>query len=190
MDSTVLGIVGSPRKKGNTQILMKEALKQCEDMGLKTELVRLADLRIEPCTACMACRKKKTCPIDDDLLTVYDKMLNADGIIIGTPVFFWSATPETKALIDRAGYVAIAQGKPLTKKVGGPFVVGRRSGLAFTFAQLLFFFFYNGMIVPGSTNLNHVFGREIGEIYSDSIGMNTVREFAKNVAWLIKKLKT
>jgi len=116
-------------------------------------------------------------------------MLGSDGILLGSPVFFSSATPEMKALIDRAGYLGIAQDRPFERKVGGAIVVGRRAGHNFTFAQLLFFFLYHGMIVPGSTYWNVGFGRDVGEVLTDEEGIRAVREFAVNVSWLIKQLK-
>jgi len=184
----VLGVVGSPRKGGNTEILMREALKVCQEEGLETEVAHLADSRIEPCNECMVCKKEKICPIDDDFSPLYKKMLKAEGILLGSPVFFSSATPNIKALIDRAGYLGIAQGRPFERKVGGAIVAGRRAGHNFTFAELLFFFLYHGMIVPGSTYWNVGFGRDVGEVLNDEEGMRTIREFAKNVSWLIKKL--
>lgn len=132
----VLGIVGSPRKGGNTEILMKQALTVCQEEGLKTEFVHLADLEIDPCNECMVCKKEKTCPIEDDFSPLYEKMLKADGILLGSPVFFSSSTPEMKALIDRAGYLGIAQDRPFKRKVGGAIVAGRRAGHNFTFAEL------------------------------------------------------
>jgi len=185
----VLGIVGSPRKNGNTEILMKEALEVCKKEGLQTELIHLADLRIEPCNECMVCKKEKICPIGDDFPSLYEKMLKADGMILGSPVFFSSATPEIKALIDRAGYLGIAQDRPFERKVGGAIIVGRRAGHNFTFAELLFFFLYHGMIIPGSTYWNVGFGRDVGEVLHDEEGIRTIREFGKNLSWLIKKLK-
>jgi len=119
---------------------------------------------------------------------IYEKMFKADGILLGSPVFFSSATPDIKALIDRAGYLGIAQDRPFERKVGGAIVVGRRAGHNFTFAELLFFFLYHGMIVPGSTYWNIAFGRDFGEVLNDEEGIKTIREFAKNLSWLIKKL--
>lgn len=185
----VLGIVGSPRRGGNSEILMREALTVCKDEGLDTDFVHLADVRIDPCNECMVCKREKTCPIEDDFPPLYEEMLGSDGILLASPVFFSSATPEMKALIDRAGYLGIAQERPFERKVGGAIVVGRRAGHNFTFAQLLFFFLYHGMIVPGSTYWNVGFGREVGEVLNDEEGIKAVREFAKNVSWLIRKLK-
>jgi multimeric flavodoxin WrbA len=184
----VLGIVGSPRKGGNTEILMKQALNVCQEEGLKTEFIHLADLQIDPRNECMVCKKEKICPIKDDFSPLYEKMLKVDGILLGSPVFFSSSTPEMKALIDRAGSLGIAQDRPFKRKVGGAMVAGRRAGHNFTFAELLFFFLYHGMIVPGSTYWNVGFGRDVGEVLNDEEGIGTIREFAKNVSWLIKKL--
>jgi len=185
----VLGIVGSPRRGGNSEILMREALRVCNDEGLDTDFVHLADVRIDPCNECMVCKREKICPIEDDFPPLYEQMLGSDGILLASPVFFSSATPEMKALIDRAGYLGIAQDRPFERKVGGAIVVGRRAGHNFTFAQLLFFFLYHGMIVPGSTYWNVGFGRDVGEVLNDEEGIKAVREFAKNVSWLIRKLK-
>ena len=184
----VVGIVGSPRKKGNTELLMEEALGVCKSEGLQTKLFRLAELRVEPCSECMVCKKEGNCPISDDFPAVYEAMLQANGIILGTPVFFGSATPQIKALIDRAGYLAIAQGRPFEKKVGGAIVVGRRAGHNFAFAELLFFFLYHGMIIPGSTYWNVAFGKDAGEVLADEEGLRAVRYFAGNLSWLVKKL--
>jgi multimeric flavodoxin WrbA len=185
----VIGVAGSPRKGANTEIVVKEALKVSQEEGLLTEFIHLADVRIRPCNECMVCKKKQICPIDDDFSSVYDAMLKADGIILGSPVFFSSTTPEIKALIDRTGYLAIAQERPLERKVGGALVVGRRAGHNFVFAELLFFFLYHGMVVPGSSYWNVGFGKEPGEVLADEEGMNTVRQFARNMSWLIKKIR-
>jgi len=89
----VVGVAGSPRKGGNTEIVVKEALKVSREEGLTTEFIHLADVRIHPCNECMVCKKKQICAIDDDFSAVYETMLKADGIILGSPVFFSSATP-------------------------------------------------------------------------------------------------
>ena len=136
----VLGIVGSPRKGGNTEILMKQALDVCQEEGLRTEFVHLADLQIDPCNECMVCNKERIYPTKDDLSPLYEKMLKADGILLGSPVFFSSSTPEMKALIDRAGYLGIAQDRPFKRKVGGAIVAGRRAGHNFTFFRTPFLF--------------------------------------------------
>ena len=185
----IIGIAGSPRKDGNTELLVKEALSAAESEGAKTELVSLAGKTITPCDGCRTCRKTKKCHIrNDDLPPIFKKMLRADGIILASPVYFGSATPQIKALIDRAGYLGGSMGRVFENKVGGPIVVARRAGQNFTFAQLMFFFMITGMIVPGSTYWNIAFGREKGEAQKDDEGIRTVRNFGRRVAWLAKKL--
>jgi multimeric flavodoxin WrbA len=168
---------------------MRIALETCQAEGMSTELVHLADFNIQPCNECLVCKTTQECPIADDLYTIYEKMRKAQGIIFSSPVFFSSATPEIKALIDRAGYLGIAQGRPFERKVGGALVVGRRAGHNFVFMELLFFFLYHGMIIPGSTYWNVGLGRDAGEAMKDEEGIRTIQNFARNLSWLIKKLE-
>jgi len=185
----VLGVVGSPRVGGNTEILVKEALEAAAGEGAETELVRLAGREIRPCDACLSCRETKKCRIEDDFGEVFEKMVGADGLILASPVYFGSATPQIKALIDRAGYLSGAQGRVFEDKVGGPLVVARRAGQNFTLAQMMFFFLHQGMIIPGSTYWNIAFGRAKGEVAEDSEGLRTARNFGRKVAWLIRQLR-
>ncbi len=186
-----VGIVGSPRENGNTEILTKHTLKAIEEEGLDTELIRLAGLDIQPCNACMVCRgeEEQPCPIDDDLLPIYGKMKEADAIILASPVYFGSATALIKALMERTGYIS-GRRRVFAGKVGGPLVVARRAGQNFTFAQLMYWFHILGFFMPGSTYWNIAFGREKGEVLEDEEGLRTAWNFGKNVALLVKKLKT
>ncbi|MEM2905585.1 MAG: flavodoxin family protein [Candidatus Bathyarchaeia archaeon] len=185
----VLGIVGSPRKGGNTELLIREAFKVLEAEGLETELITLYDRTVKPCDACEYCKQHLRCHItDDDIPAIYERMLKAQGIILASPVYFGSATPQMMALIDRVGYLARAVGRPLERKVGGSIVVARRAGQNFTFAQLNYFFLILGMVVPGSTYWNVAVGRRRGDVLQDEEGLATVRNFAQNMAWVIKKL--
>ncbi len=186
----IIGIVGSPRIRGNTELLVEETLKAAEEEGATVKLIRLAGKEIKPCDGCLSCRKTKRCHIEDDFDAVFEEMKKADGIILGTPVYFGSATPIIKALIDRAGYVSISLGRVFENKVGAPIAVARRAGQCFTFSQLLFFYLHQGMIVPGSTYWNIAFGREKGEVLKDKEGLETMRNLGKKIAWLISKLKT
>ena len=186
----VVGIVGSPRKKGNTEIIVTHTLKAIAEEGLDTELIRLAGLDIRPCNACMLCQKQELCSIEDDMFPVYLKMKESDGIILGSPVYFHSATALMKALIERAGYIARWSDNTFSGKVGGPLVVAGRAGHNSTLAELLFWFQTLGLIMPGSIYLNLAFGQEKGEVINDEKGMNTVWNFGKNVAWVLNKLKS
>jgi len=184
-----IGIVGSPRKGGNTEILVRHTLKAIEEEGLDTELVTLGDKDIKTCNACMACKKgEETCPIKDDLWPIYLKMKESDAIIIGTPVYFSSATALIKAFTERTGYIGRPQ-DAFKGKVGGPVVVARRAEQNFAHAELAYWFHINEIIVPGSNYWNVAFGTNEGDVESDEEGLKTVRHFGKNVADLVKKLR-
>jgi len=164
-------------------------LRVAEEKGAETELLSLAGKKIGPCDACLSCKKTGECHIEDDFQTIFDKMVKADGIILSSPVYCGSATPQIKAIIDRAGYLSGAKGRVFENKVGGPLVVGRRAGQNFTYPQLLFIFLHQGMIVPGSTYWNIAFGREKGEVDQDEEGLKTARKFAEKMIWIITKIK-
>lgn len=185
-----IGIVGSPRKGGNTEFLTRHTLKSIEEEGISTELITLASLNIRPCNACKVCFEKDECSIKDDLAPIYNKMKEADAIILASPVYYGSATALIKALMERTGYVAAHNGKIFTGKVGGPLVVARRAGHNFTIAQLTLWFQILGFYIPGSTYWNVAFGRDKGEIEKDEEGLTTAWNFGKNIALLVKKLKS
>jgi multimeric flavodoxin WrbA len=183
-----IGIVGSPRKGGNTEILTKHTLKAIAEEGLDTELITLSGLDIRPCDACKTCANEEQCPINDDLFPIYTKMKKAEAIILASPVYYSSATALLKALMDRAGYIAANNGRVFEGKVGGPLVVARRAGQNFTFAQLILWFHFQGFFMPGSTYWNIAFGRKKGDVENDEEGLATAWRFGKNVAFLVKKL--
>ncbi|MDD4858764.1 MAG: flavodoxin family protein [Dehalococcoidales bacterium] len=184
-----IGIVGSPRKNGNTELLMAHTLKAIGEEGIETELVRLAGLDIKPCNACMTCKTEERCAIKDDLFPIYIKLKEADGIILGSPVYYGSATGLVKCFMERVGYISRWNGEPLRGKTGGPLVVARRAGKNFTMAQLTLWFQILGFYIPGSSYWNVAIGREKGEVEHDEEGMRTAWNFGKNMAYLIKKLK-
>jgi multimeric flavodoxin WrbA len=186
----VIGIVGSPRKNGNTEQLTEYTLKAIAEEGLDTELIRLAGLDIKPCNGCNFCQTKPECSIKDDFQSIYQKMIAADGIILASPVYYGSATALIKGLMERAGFVARHSGRLFSRKVGGPLVVARRAGHNFTIAQLNLWFEICGIVVPGSIYWNVAFGREKGDVLKDEEGLQTVREFGKNIAWAAKKLNS
>ncbi len=187
----VLGVSGSPRVGGNTEILVKLALEVLSAEGIETEFLSLAEQPVQPCTACGGCLESDTpqCILDDPAFDgMVERFAMADGILVGSPVYFGSATPEIMALLDRVGYIARRHPDLLRRKVGAAVVVARRAGQNFTFAQLNYFFLISQMIVPGSTYWNVAFGHAEGEVNSDEEGVKTVKNLATNMAWLIKKL--
>ncbi|MFC2024180.1 flavodoxin family protein [Chloroflexota bacterium] len=185
-----LAIVGSQRKNGNTEIVARHTLKAIEEEGLKTELISLSGLDIKGCNDCEVCKKEERCSINDDLWPIYIKMKEADAIILASPVYFGSATPELKALMDRVGCVAYWNNGIFEGKVGGPLVVAERSGQQFTIAQINFWFHILGFFIPGSKIYwNLAFGLKKGDVETDEWGLRSMRDFGKNVAFLVKKLK-
>ncbi|HDZ41310.1 MAG TPA: flavodoxin family protein [Bacteroidetes bacterium] len=188
----VLAINGSPRKKGNTELLLREAMKVLEEHGIDTELIKIGGKKIKPCTACMKCKKEKDgqCHISNKLLNeILVKMTKADGLLIGSPVYFSDITPETKALLDVAGYALRAAGNPLKRKAGAAVIAVRRAGAIHSFDSINHFFLINEMIIPGSSYWNIGIGREKGDVLNDEEGLKTMRTLGENMAWLIKKTK-
>lgn len=191
--STALAICGSPRRNGNTETLLRRALDRLSGQGIAGELISLSGKNIRGCTACGGCGESKdsSCPggAGDDFQPIFEKMVRADIIIVGSPVYFGSATPELMALLDRAGYVGRANGGLFSRKIGGPLAVARRAGHNFTYAQLLFWYMINDMVVPGSTYWNVALAREPGAVVNDTEALETVDRFADNLAWLAGKLR-
>lgn len=182
-----LGIVGSPRKGGNTELLMKHTLRVISEEGIETELLCLAGKDIRPCTACMACRKEETCPINDDVLPIYLKMKEADAIIIGSPVYFHGSSSQVRGLMERAGYISNQRGRVFAGKIGGPLVVARRSAMSLVYAQMLLWFASQRFFIPGALGI--AIGRDKGDVLKDEEGMNNALYFGKGVAFLLKKIK-
>jgi multimeric flavodoxin WrbA len=189
----VVAFNGSPRKDGNTALLLRRVLQILEAEGLETEMIQLSGEHILGCNACRTCytTRSKRCVIDDDNVNAYIlKMLESDGIILGSPVYFSMITPEMKALIDRTGYVARANSDMFKHKVGAAVVAVRRAGGIPAFDAINHFFLISQMIVPGSSYWNIGIGSKKGDVENDEEGMKTMEDLGKNMAWLIKKLKT
>ncbi len=188
----VVGFNGSARKDGNTAILIRRVFGELEAAGIETELFQMAGKKIRGCTACGKCyeNKDRKCVIDNDVLNeCIEKMLEADGIIIGSPTYFADLTTETKALIDRAGFVARANSHMFKRKVGSAVVAVRRAGSIHVFDSINHFFLISQMIVPGSFYWNMGIGRKAGEVEQDSEGLETMELLGQNMAWLLKKMK-
>lgn len=183
----VVLLCGSPRPGGNTAQVLGECAKVLEREGIETETIPLGEKRILSCTACGLCTEG-ACALDDGLNEIIGKIREADGFIVGTPVYFGTARGDVTAALQRIGMVSMASDSFLSRKVGGPIAVARRGGHTATLQELLMFYLINDMIVPGSTYWNMVFGKTPGEALGDEEGMRTVRRFAENVAFLIKRL--
>jgi multimeric flavodoxin WrbA len=186
----VLGIVGSPRRGGNTEILVRTALESASGAGAETEMIRLSEKVVGPCDGCASCAKTKKCKTDDDFAEVFDKMVAADAILFASPSYFESVTPQMKALIDRAGFFNNrATGRTaFTGKVGGAMVVAYRTGLATTWCQMLIFILAQRMIVPGIASFPNAVASEPGDVLKDKEGMDKAREIGEAMAKLAQRL--
>lgn len=184
----VVAFNGSPRKDGNTAAMLRHVLQELEREGIQTELVQLADLKLRGCRACFQCftAKNRHCALaDDGLNACIDKMLAADGILLGSPTYFADLTADLKALIDRAGMTARANGEMFRRKVGAAVVAVRRAGAIHAFDSINHFFLISQMIVPGSCYWNIALGREKGEAEKDEEGVRTMQVLGQNMAWLM-----
>ena len=187
----VVGFNCSPKKDGNTAHMLKEVFAELEKEGIETELVQVGGKDLKACKACGKCREIKNmeCVQKDEANDFLKKMIEADGIIIGTPTYFADLTPEAKILMDRCGYVARSNGNPLKRKVGAAVVAVRRAGSIHAFDSVNHFFTINEMIIPGSSYWNMSLALLPGDFEKDPEGVQTMKNLGINMAWLLKKLK-
>lgn len=187
----VVAFNGSPRKEGNTASLIKYVLAELEKEGIETEVMQVGGKKIHGCTACGKCYEKmdKKCINDKDIVNeCIEKMIEADGIILASPTYFADLTPELKALIDRAGFVAKANSEMFKHKAGAAVVAVRRAGSIHVFDSINHFFTISQMIIPGSSYWNMGIGLAEGDVEKDEEGIQTMQTLGQNMAWLLKKL--
>jgi len=180
---------GSPRKEGNTYHSLKIVMDELKAEGIECDYVWIGMEKLQGCTACLQCIENddQKCVLPGDKMNDYiEKMLKADGIIIGSPTYFSNVSSSVKALIERAGY---ATGGHLKHKIGAAVVAVRRAGGVHVFSSINFFFLIKQMIVVGSSYWNLGVGREPGEVLKDEEGIRTFKNLAKNIAYVLKKLK-
>ena len=189
----VVAFNGSARKGGNTAILLRYVLKELEDEGIETELIEMCGAKIHGCLACRECSKRmdRRCGQTNDMGNAYiAKMEEADGILLGSPTYVADVSPEIKALMDRACLVSKANDGLFRRKVGAAVVAVRRAGAIHAFDALNHFFMINEMIVPGSSYWNIGIGLQPGDVEKDEEGIRTMKTLGRNMAWLLKKLKS
>ncbi|MEE8540924.1 MAG: flavodoxin family protein, partial [Desulfobacterales bacterium] len=188
----VLAINSSPRKKGNTSILLQTVLGEIESEGIETELFQVGRDVIRGCIACYKCFEKKDqhcTQTQDGLNDLLDKMLAADGILLGSPTYFCNVNSNMKSIIDRVGLVSGANDYMFRHKVGAAVSAVRRAGSIPALTAMNLFFLYNHMIIPGSSYWNLGIGRNPGEVEKDDEGLATMRNLGQNMAWVLKKLR-
>lgn len=194
MSATALALCGSPRAAGNTHAYLEAALGALSDRGVETQLVSLHKKTIKSCQACYRCWREgsRTCQVaGDDFHAIYERMIAADALIVGSPVHYSAVHPDLWSVLVRAGFPGMAghpasASRPFYRKIGGPITVARRAGHNAALSQLLLWFFINGFVVPGSIYWTVGVARSPGDAAGDAEGMETVRAFAENVAWLLE----
>lgn len=189
----VVAFNGSARRDGNTALLVRHVFAPLQEAGVETELVQLAGKRVHGCTACMRCADVMdgTCPGVSDFISeeCIPRALEADGIIIASPVYFADVTTETKALIDRLGYAARKGRSRLARKVGAAVVAERRAGALHALDTIHHLFLISEMVVVGSSYWNLGVGREIGDVEDDHEGVRTMETLGKNMVWALERLR-
>jgi multimeric flavodoxin WrbA len=185
----VLGIVGSPRKNGNTEILMEEVLRVAHDAGCETEVFLMSGKRVAPCDACGTCFQIGSCAVQDDMQELYSMLERADAVIFGSPVYFGSVSAQMKAAMDRM--FALLGRRALKDKLAGALVVTRRVGAIQARSLLYAFCIAQGMVVAGGAI---GYGREVGDVLTgvgggiDMSAMDEARLLGANVVQLGKRL--
>lgn len=187
----VLAINGSARKDGNTAILINKVFEELNKSGIETEMISFARNIIEPCKACWACGGQKNCVHRKDMFReVFDKMMAADGIILGSPVYSANISANIQAFLERAAVVCDMNSGELNNKykVGASVAAVRRGGALQAIDAMNHFFLNHEMIVVGSTYWNMVYGQMPGDVLKDEEGLANMRNLGENMAYLLKAL--
>ncbi len=180
----ILGIVCSPRSGGNTEILVHKALESAEKEGAEVEAWSVAGKDLKPCDHCLSCIKTGQCHIKDDMQALYPKMIEADGIVLGSPVYFWSITAQAKTVIDRT-YALRRPTNRLEGKVGGAIAVAGRRGQVEALTVMNNFFLGQGMI-PAGLGVDGR-GSEKGDIEKDERAMTGAAGLGRRIVQLIRQ---
>ncbi len=190
----VVGINGSSRKDGNTAILIKTIFEKLHENGIETELIQLPDVTIDLCKMCeggkcLACMEKRVCVFThDDFHIIFEKIKEANGLILGSPVYGADISAKMKVFIDRLGIASLGNPDVLKRKPGAAVSAVRRAGGMTTVDTLNHFMLFREMIIVGSTYWNMVYGKDVGDVLNDSEGMANMRNIGENMAWLLKNL--
>ena len=181
----VLLINGSPKVNGNTAFALEQMREVFAEQGIETELIQIGNQNIRGCIGCGKCYKAGKCVFDDLVNEVAQKLAEADGMVVGSPVYYASANGTLIAFLDRLFYSSHADKR---MKVGASIAVARRGGCSATFDQLNKYFTITGMPVASSHYWNMIHGAKPGEAAQDAEGIATVRNLAKNMAFLMKSI--
>ncbi len=182
-----IAINGSPRKGGNTEILLQQVLSELQNAGWEAELAQVGGTAIRGCIACGKCWEHKNgkCSLDKDPFNeLFAKMVRADAIICGSPTYFAAVSADLKALLERAGFVAMANNNLFAGKIGAAVVAVRRGGATHVFDSINHMFQISRMIIPGSTYWNMGFGLNTEDVRTDDEGLRNMRHLGQTIHWL------
>lgn len=178
----ILGILGSSRRGGNTEVLLDIALKEAQAKGIEVSKIPLGSKSIAACNGCLKCTTTGECVIKDDMQEIYQEMLAADGILWSTPVYFWGMTGQTKTVIDRTYALSFPELK-LANKVGGLIVVAASRGCMSTANLFHMYFRYNSMFFAETVS---GYASQKGEIKNNAYAVLAAREMANQMIALIR----
>lgn len=186
----VVTINGSPRKRGNVDAMLRAAEEELAGQGMEVERISLSEHTVKPCEACDVCSEDAwKCPLDDDVLPLFRKLVVADAIVVGSPVYFGGVTAQLKALIDRSAI--LYQKSELKDKIGAAISCGggKHGGQEMTVNQIITFFLMHEMVIACADE--GVFGAmgvasDIGDITSDEEALSSSRSIARRVADMLK----
>lgn len=187
----VLGINGSPREGGNTELLMRTVFGELEAAGVETELVRIGGRPFRGCVACRRCfeNRDRRCVLEGDPLNeLVAKMADADGILLGSPVYYTDVTSEMKGFLDRAGLVSGANGGLFRRKAGAAVLAVRRGGATHAFDTLNHWLHMMQTYLVGASYWNMGYGMNPGDVAEDQEGMENMRVLGRNMAWLLERI--
>jgi len=186
----IIAFNGSPRKNGNTYLMINSVFEELSKYKIETELVQVGGNVFRGCMACDKCYENKNnkCVIDDEINYYIEKTLSADAIILASPTYFADITPELKAFIDRVGRVNRANNNFLKHKIGASLIAVRRGGAIHAYDTINHFFLISEMFVVGSKYWNMGIARNVGEFLNDAEGIDNMKNLAENIAFLLNKL--
>nr|WP_319394361.1 flavodoxin family protein [uncultured Desulfobacter sp.] len=185
----VIGFNGSSRKKGNTACSMNTVFEQLEKAGIETEMILVGKEKIQGCVACHGCVKNQdeACAMKDDPVNEWiQKIKEADGVLLGSPVHFSGVAGTMKSFLDRAFFVASVNGGLFRQKVGATVAAVRRSGGISTLETLNHYINYSEMVMPSSNYWNVAHGLTPGQMEEDAEGKQIMEVLGQNMAWIMK----
>lgn len=188
----LLAFNGSPRAGGNTEALLEAVMEPVRLAGIETEMIQVGGKGIRGCIGCYTCgkRKDRKCSQHGDMLNeCLEKVISADGLLLGSPTYFADVTADMKAFIERVGFVTRQNGNLLRRKVGAAVIAARRGGATHALDTMTHLFQISGMVMPGSTYWNMAYGLEQRAVLSDAEGMANMRDLGENIAWLMRAIE-